>query len=72
MGGRTWVEKEQAGPVESPCGKQPRESKMKSELEYESASGQKVRRKENKRKTNGAARKEEKNGQSGKVEIREA
>jgi hypothetical protein len=32
---------------------------MKSELECESASGQKVTQKENKRKTNGAARKEE-------------
>jgi hypothetical protein len=40
--------------------KRPRESKTKSELECESASGQKVRQTENKRKTNGAARKEEK------------
>jgi hypothetical protein len=60
MGVRTSVEKEQAGPRESPCGKRPKESKKKSELECESASGYKVRQTENKRKTNGAARKEEK------------
>jgi hypothetical protein len=60
MGGRISAEKEQAGPWESPCGKRSRESKMKSEVECESASNQKVRRTKNKRKTNGAARNEEK------------
>jgi hypothetical protein len=69
MDGRTSVEKEQEAPRESPCGKRPRESKTKSELECESASGQKVTQTENKR---GSEKRGKINGQSGKVRVRGA